>query len=564
MRQLDLGLSEVTTSSANASHRRVRRGILAKMTIVAPTLAILPSERSIVRAALDLGARNIGGSLSESERALARLAEGERAVDEKELDELRTLIRAGEDPLGALFSTARSPHVRRANGAFYTPAAIVDPMVAWALSQNPRRVVDAGCGSGRFAAAVARARPDMPIVAIDLDPLATLMTRATLAVLEASAVTVLQADYMTVEIGRSDGRTAWIGNPPYVRHHELAPNQKAWAATLGELLGHRTSGLSGLHAHFFLATASKAAAGDVGCFVTSAEWLDVGWGSIIRHLLLNGLGGLSLDLIEPRAVAFDDAMTTAVIVAFEVGAKPSELRLSVRSTPVALGAVGEGDRIARPRLEDSPRWTQLMTGRGMSSREGLVPLGSIARVHRGIATGANSFFVMPRDQAVERGLEQWAHPAITRASEIFNADGEVRDEPGRRVIIDVPSRFNWRADRSLVSFLQSGKQSGANLGYIARHRTPWWRLGVGAPPPIVGTYMARRPPAFALNPDGLVPTNVAHGIYPIRDLDETKLRLLVERLNAASASFVGNGRTYHGGLEKFEPREMESLFLEWD
>lgn len=563
MPQLDLGLVEANPYRSRASLRKTRRGILAKMTLLAPTLSIRPDERQIIRAALDLGARSVGGSLSESERALASLADDERSIGETELSELRSLIRAGEDPLGVLFTTARSPLIRRADGAFYTPASIVDPMVAWALERNPRRVVDAGCGSGRFAAAVARARPDTPIVAVDLDPVATLMTRATLAALGASAARVLQADYTTVEI-EGDGRTAWIGNPPYVRHHDLAPEQKAWAASLGEQLGHRTSGLSGLHAHFFLATAQKATTGDVGCFVTSAEWLDVGWGSIIRHLLLNGLGGKSLDLIEPRAVPFDDAMTTAVIVAFEVGATPPELRLSIKSAVDGLDHVGQGHPVSRRTLGESPRWTPLITGRALPSSDGLVPLGAIARVHRGIATGANGFFVMSHDDAVGRGLGPWARPAITRAAEIIGAEGEVRNGPDRRVIIDLPSRFEWRTNRNLVSFLRNGKRVGANLGYIATHRTPWWRLGIGAPPPIVATYMARRPPTFALNPDGLVPTNVAHGIHPIQRLDNARLRTLVERLNAASADFVGRGRTYHGGLEKFEPREMESLLVRWD
>ena len=69
--------------------------------------------------------------------------------------------------------------------------------------------------------------------------------------------------------------------------------------------------------------------------------------------------------------------------------------------------------------------------------------------------------------------------------------------------------------------------------------------------------MARRPPAFALNPDKLALLNIGHYLYPRRSgLD---LEAIVWELNRQKDRLVGHGRTYHGGLEKFEPREMGSL-----
>jgi hypothetical protein len=56
----------------------------------------------------------------------------------------------------------------------------------------------------------------------------------------------------------------------------------------------------------------------------------------------------------------------------------------------------------------------------------------------------------------------------------------------------------------------------------------------------------------------LVLLNISHGIWPNDGVDPHEL---VERLTMARASFAGAGRTYHGGLEKFEPGEMEALIL---
>jgi hypothetical protein len=76
--------------------------------------------------------------------------------------------------------------------------------------------------------------------------------------------------------------------------------------------------------------------------------------------------------------------------------------------------------------------------------------------------------------------------------------------------------------------------------------------------------MARQAPFFALNPDGIALINIGHGIHPMVDMSDDDIALLVEALNSERQQFVGKGRTYHGGLEKFEPREMENLPLPFE
>lgn len=533
---------------------------------LAQSPALAAPELTLARLAVDLGARQVGGPLTEDERSLASAAALEPATSEQELERIRRLVRAGGDPLGSMLCAVRPPEVRRPVGAFYTPSAIVEPMVAWILARDPTRVVDAGCGSGRFAAAVLRRRPQVPVVAVDVDPMATILTRATLAVLEAPHVTVLQADYTALSLPPSPGRTAWIGNPPYVRHHDLSPQMKAWAANVSERLGHRASGLSGLHAYFFLATALYSRPGDVGCFVTSAEWLDVGWGSVVRHLLVNGLGGIGLDVLTPTAVPFEDAMTTAVIVSFEAGARPAGMHLRLVERLADLREVASGTLVDRERLLTGSRWTSLLRVTAGDEHHDLIPLGRVARVHRGVATGANDYFVMTRERARALGIERWCRPAITRASEILDSGGVVRDGPNRLLLLDLPADVDRSANPELDAYLRLGEESrGGNppicAGYLASHRTPWWRVGGTAPPPIVASYMARRAPKFALNPDGLAILNIAHGVYPREHVADDELAALVRLLNEASGGFRGNGRTYHGGLEKFEPREMEALLI---
>ncbi|MGI8554288.1 MAG: methyltransferase, partial [Dehalococcoidia bacterium] len=293
-------------------------------------------ELALLRTALDLGAETTGGELSPAERGLVEQARRTAPARADLLEQYRAAILAGQDPLGAVFTAIRSPRMRRMVGAFYTQPLIRDPMLDWVLARDPDRLVDAGCGSGRFAAEAARRRQGLEIIAVDVDPLATLLTRAALAVLDARATRVVQADYTRFDLPGIAGRTAFIANPPYVRHHELSLGSKGWLVSSGRQLGQRVSALAGLHAHFFLATALHVQLGDVGCFVTSAEWLDVNYGSAIRKLLLQRLGLRSLHLLNPRAIPFEDAMTTAVIVCFEAGTYPDSIRLRSVESPAEM------------------------------------------------------------------------------------------------------------------------------------------------------------------------------------------------------------------------------------
>lgn len=526
------------------------------------------AELSLLRLALDLGADHTGGPLSASERALVVAAEHVPPTSTLVVERTRAAIRAGDDPLGDTLCRLRTAEERRSIGAFYSPPPMVEAMAAWVMKRQPARVVDAGCGSGRFAAAIAKRSPATAIHAVDIDPLATILTRAALGVTGAQHATVVQADYTTSPLPPAVGRTAFIGNPPYVRHHELNGQAKAWALDAGKRLGQRVSGLAGLHLHFYLATLLKSRPGDIGCLVTSAEWLDVGYGSALRSLFLNGLGGQALHVVDPTAFAFADVQTTALIACFECGAREEHIRVHRVSSPNGLGTLDMGHLVPRTVLANTLRWSGLVASTPPAlSRDGTVPLRSLARVHRGIVTGANSFFVLTRQRAKDLALLPWCRPAITEGQEILQANGTIRDGPDRKLLLDIPRDVDRAHHPALDAYLRAGEcsRNGApavSARYIASRRRPWWFLGHQPPAPIVASYMARQAPAFALNPDGLALINIGHGIFPTVELNGLQLSRLCAYLHENRDAFRGRGRTYQGGLEKFEPSEMERLPLD--
>lgn len=516
--------------------------------------AVITDERGLVSAALALGAEQLG-PLTPAERELARTA---GRLSNALASDLSAQIAAGEDPLGDAFALLRSPEQRRPLGATYTPAPIVESMVAWAADRGrPDRVVDPGAGSARFAVAAGRRFAGAHLVAVEIDPLAALCARAHLAAAGlAKRSTVIVGDFRALSLDHR-GRTLWLGNPPYVRHHQIAPDWKDWLAREARRRGHKASKLAGLHVHFFLATVLQGAPGDYGAFITAAEWMDVNYGSLVRQLLLDGLGGISVHVLDPKAGPFADAATTGAITCFELGSNPRTMRLRSVEKVADLQKLEGGRVVRRERLLEAPRWTVLMR-KSRPVPEGHIELGELCRVHRGAVTGANCVWVTsPEDGRLPAEV---LTPSVTRARELFAAGDAIESADQLRRVVDLPEDLDEidTAHRPAVEqFLEWAKSQGAHQGYIARHRRAWWSVGLREPAPILATYMARRPPTFVRNLADARHINIAHGLYPRETMSDAALDALAASLRSAVTQ--AQGRTYAGGLTKFEPREMERI-----
>jgi adenine-specific DNA-methyltransferase len=514
----------------------------------------------LVHAAVGLGARTVPGWSDAETVLVSSCGVVSSCGGTPPLNELRRRIEAGGDPLGEAFTRLLTPRQRRPLGQTYTPAPIVAAMVGWAADQGVdiARVVDPGVGSGRYLLAAGRRFPGAELVGSEVDPLAALLARANLAAAGlAQRARVVGGDFRDLALPPAAGPTLYLGNPPYVRHHQIPAVWKRWLMETARARDLTASGLAGLHAHFFLAVAAQGRPGDLGTFITSAEWLDVNYGSLIRDLLLGDLGGTGLHILAPQAAPFADATTTGAIVCFRLGGRPSRLTVRRVASVTELGRLSGGQRIPRQRLAGTSRWSVLTTV-APKLPPGHVELGELFRVHRGAVTGANSVWVTHPDQTpLPPSL---LYRAVTRARELFEAGERLRDTRPLRVVIGLPADLDVldAADRDLVlRFLASARERNVHLGYIASTRKAWWSVQLRDPAPILATYMARRPPAFVRNDVAARHINIAHGLYPRQPLEPAIMDRLIAHLRTAVT--LAQGRTYAGGLTKFEPKEMERL-----
>lgn len=491
-----------------------------------------------------------------------RAAKGVSALGETPLVRAtRAAIRKGHDPLGEIFLRLRSAATRRTLGAVYTPPAIIQSMLNWSADQGtPTRVVDPGAGSGRYIVAAAVRFPSAQLIAVELDPVAALMLRATLTVHGfIRRAKIIVDDFRLAKLGSSKGHTLFLGNPPYVRHHDIGDDWKQWLATSAHHYGVKASKLAGLHIHFFVRALQLAKPGDVGAFITSAEWLDVNYGSTLRELLANQLGGVAVHVLDAKTMPFENATTTGAITCFKVGQTGDGLRVRSVETLAKLNGLSKGAMVPWPQVRKATRWSPLFKP-SRPVPEGYVELGELCRVHRGQVTGSNGIWIAGTHSD---GLpESVLVPTITKARDLLSAGDSLQCGHVLRCVIDIPADLDELAveDRTKVhKFLKWAQQHGADQSYIAQHRRAWWAVGLKDPAPILSTYMARRTPAFVRNLCEARHINIAHGIYPREHLSAATLDALAGWLRKNVVT--DDGRTYAGGLTKFEPKELERVLV---
>jgi hypothetical protein len=191
---------------------------------------------------------------------------------------------------------------------------------------------------------------------------------------------------------------------------------------------------------------------------------------------------------------------------------------------------------------------------------GFIELGELFSVHRGQVTGSNDLWIAcnsPVDLP-----SRFLRPTVTKARELLSAGAILEYASALRCIIDLPldlGRVSSSHREKVDRFLTWARRNGADKSYVARHRRAWWAVALYDPAPILCTYMARRPPAFVRNLCNARHLNIAHGLYPREPIAEPMLMAIIAWLRRHAT--VDGGRTYAGGLTKFEPRELERMLI---
>ncbi len=478
----------------------------------------------------------------------------------------------GADVIGTAYERLVSGADRRAKGQFQTPFWAADVMADWLLESSPAKILDPGVGAGRLLfRAGERSVGNVELEGFDIDPLCLAMADLNLQLRGLESRSLLEKNFLIDAVEQAPD--AIICNPPYSRHHAIPADQKAAIHDgFEQRLGLRLNRLAALHVLFLIRSLEIVSDGGRIAFITPSDWLDVGYGKKIKRHVLDHAEVDAIILFHDDHLFFDGALTSAAITLLRKSpptGKPTRVIRLAEHLPAVqqvLAAVN-GDatdlEVEEVQLTDTDKWSRSTTAVAAGK-----PLSEFARIRRGIATGANKFFVVSEQRRQELGLStDDLRPCITGPKLITGTELTAEDltklpDTAPRWAIECRRPEAEQEDTPLGVYLRYGKEELAvHAGYLASKRKPWYALERRDDVSILFTYMNRQRPRFIRNRAGAVPLNTFLIVEPKPGVDPDQLCDILNR-SETIAQLEALRRNYGGGLWKLEPGEVSRLRVE--
>lgn len=466
----------------------------------------------------------------------------------------------------------------RQKGQFWTPDWVAEAMVEYVLTGSDNKLFDPAVGAGVFSRA-ARKVADAKSLAVSFSG----MEIDSAALDQAIRSGLTPEDMANVIVGDfvcqppPEKFSAIVANPPYIRHHRLTAEMKAQLKQLSlQTTGKILDGRAGLHVYFLIRALTLLAENGRLAFIMPADTCE---GKFARDLWCWIAANFALDAVvtfAPEASPFPDVDTNPLIFFIRNAPPKDKFQWALCCEPqtealklwVQSGFAATPDKGLRIFQRDLGEGLETGLSRPSASEKmGKYVLGDFAQVVRGVATGANDFFFMTREQVKQTSIADCY---------FVRAVGRTRDVPGNEITPETLKSLEAKGrptfllalngdgfenyPDALKRYLQKGEALGLPQRPLISQRKPWYKTESRQVPPFLFAYLGRRYVRFIRNTAGVIPLTSFLCLYPISGDPKHVERLwhiLSHSDTVANLSTIG--KSYGDGAIKVEPRALERL-----
>lgn len=441
-------------------------------------------------------------------------------------------------------------------GQFFTPDEVATFMVDWVLNSGMDEVFDPAFGLGAFRDAIYD-RAGVQFTGCEVD--ATIVEFW-------ERNTGERADFITIE----DYLLAWGGqyasivcNPPYMRFQKFL-NRDIVVQEFEKNLGIKLSGYVNTASAFLLKSLSELSAYGRLAYIMPLEFLNTGYGTLVKQKLIESGHLCSIISFDCEKDIFPDATTSVGIILYDKAAYHIAVqffRLRSMDELAAFESLQPVAEVPQSALDPQAKWLPHFQGTAFSvDRQKTTALADFGKFSRGIATGANAFFVLnPTSVAARRLNTTECVPCIAKSSQIKTAIFREADFANNPVFL---FSVSGNPSKSAEDYIRFGENEGYHERFLTKNRTPWYKTETRSPSPLLFGVFSRNGYKVVLNKTKALNLTCYHGFQP-NLLGAVYVEHLFLYLSSQTGRLIvaRSMRQYGRALDKFEPNDLNGALV---
>lgn len=492
-------------------------------------------------------------------RCVARNKEPPRVAAELNLVNSTAMCQTSATmPDSSAYAAAIGQEHRRRFGQFFTDPRVARFMLQWVLGSKVRWLYDPAFGLGAFRPADNRIR----FAASEIDGRVIDYYRTHI---NPDAGFIRHEDYLKTW-GQKHANI--ICNPPYMRFQKFIHRAEVFRQFQSQL-GVRLSGYTNTASAFLLKSLSELDGLGRLAYIMPPEFLNAGYGLLVKESLIRGGHLFAVLNLACEKDVFPDATTSVCIILYDAANVYDAVRFYTIERIEQLQGFASllpATSIPTAELQPAAKWSPYFSKSTVSfDTSRMVPLDFYGRFSRGIATGANEFFVLSQSEAESLKLSPDDYrPCITRSVQIKSSRF---GEPDLQKLIDADAPVflfsaNGSASSSAKKYIAAGETQGYHQRFLTRHRTPWYKTEARTPSPILLGVFSRGGYKVVLNESAAINLTCYHGFQP-NPLGRRYVKHLFLYLQSQSGREVVSLslRKYGDALDKFEPNDLNTAYV---
>lgn len=454
---------------------------------------------------------------------------------------------------------------RKKFAQFFTPEPVAKIMIDWVLGKSQvQSILEPAFGLGVFSRLILEQKRDINITSFDVDPVIFEIAKQNFN--KFTNINYFLEDYLFNDWNSK--YDAIICNPPYFKFHDY--ENKKTLEEIKKRLNINLSGFTNVYTLFLLKSIYQLKEDGRAAYIIPSEFLNSDYGKLVKEYLIKSKTLKHIVLFDFEKNVFDDALTTSAIILLEKNNSTDKISFSNIKDFEALKAYPNVPTFEYEveKLDPNIKWRTYYTEQNSKKYKDLIPFKNVAKVVRGIATGANDYFVFNNSKAKKHKIaNDYLLPCITKSKDVklpfFTKDdfNKLENDDANIYLIDACTN---ETDKNISEYIKVGEKNGINKKYLTSKRTPWYSLENRPPSPIWVGVFNRNGLKFIRNEANISNLTTFHCIYPNSNLlYKINIDLLFAYLltDVANQIFSDNRREYGDGLKKFEPNDLNNALM---